>query len=81
MMLRCGSEQFRVSFGSDSARVAFPDGTHLELMNLNAGGDPEEPRQYTNGRMTFIQTFEGPDRGVKYARGRMAFIPCNIAQN
>ena len=80
-MLRCGGEQFQVSFGQDSARVELSDGSRVELMNLNAGGEPGEQRQYTNGRMTFIQTFQGPNRGVRFARGRMALISCHVAQN
>ena len=76
LALRCGEEDFRVRFSATEARVRLPDGSAEVLPRLNAqGADPEAPRIFTNGRMTFTQEIEG-GRAVTFARGRMASMAC-----
>jgi hypothetical protein len=58
--------------------VSGPGGVTETLQRLNAQGtDPEAPRIFTNGRMTFTQEIEG-GRAVTFARGRMAPVPCTL---
>ena len=76
MNLRCGDEDFQVRFTATMAKVSGPGGVTETLQRLNAQGtDLEEPRIFTNGRMTFIQEIEG-GRKITFARGRMASVTC-----
>lgn len=78
LALRCGDEDFNVTFGSDAAVLDGPSGATERLPRINAAGaDPEAPRVFTNGRMTFTQEIEG-GRAVTFARGRMAPVPCAL---
>lgn len=75
-VLSCAGEVFQVRFTETEAQVRGPDGAAETLPRLNAQGtDPEAPRVFTNGRMTFTQEIEG-GRAVTFARGRMAPAPC-----
>jgi hypothetical protein len=54
----------------------------VPLSRVNPDADPEVPRQYSNGRLTFIHETEGmAGRRVLFARGRMVPQPCAIAQD
>ena len=76
--LRCGDEDFQVRFTATEAQVRGPGGTVETLQRLNAQGtDPEAPRIFTNGRMSFTQEIEG-GRKVTFARGRMAPVACEV---
>lgn len=76
--LRCGDEDFQVSFTATAAQVSGPGGAKETLQRLNAQGtDPEAPRIFTNGRMTFTQEIEG-GRKITFARGRMAQVACQV---
>jgi heat shock protein HslJ len=74
---RCGDDSFKVAFEYGMAYVTLADGTMAMLPRLIKPGDedPEEPRLYTDGRLSFIQEIEG-GRAVRFARGRMARIAC-----
>ena len=73
----CGGQNFKVAFKEGVAYVTPPDGTMVVLPRLRppGGADPEAPRLFTNGRMSFTQEIEG-GRAVRYAAGRAAFIDC-----
>ena len=74
---RCGDETFSVAFEEQRADVTMPDGSLVTLRRLSIGSDPEEPRTFSNGRVTFVQEIEhvGGSR-VLFARGRMVPAPC-----
>ena len=75
---RCGEEAFKIAFEAARAYVTMPDGTLVTLERRTAGaGKPEQPRTFTNGRLTFVQEVDGPDGArVLFARGRMLPSPC-----
>lgn len=74
---RCGDETFRIAFEEGRAYVTMPDGSLMTLDRLSQGGDPQAPRTFTNGRLTFFQETEGVGGPrVRFARGRMALTPC-----
>jgi len=76
--LRCGDEDIQVRFMATEAQVSGPGGVTETLQRLNAQGtDPEAPRIFTNGRMTFTQEIEG-GRKITFARGRMAPVVCEV---
>jgi len=74
---RCGDETFKVAFEHGMAYVSLADATMVMLPRLikPGGEDPEAPRLYTDGRLSFVQEIEG-GRAVRFARGRMARIVC-----
>lgn len=73
----CDGQNFKVAFEEGVAYVTPPDGTMVALPRLrpSGGADPEAPRLFTNGRMSFTQEIEG-GRAVRYAAGRAAFLDC-----
>ncbi len=74
---RCGEETFRIAFEEGRAYVTMADGSLLTLDRLKTAGDPEAPRTFTNGRLTFVQETEGVNGPrVLFARGRMVPMPC-----
>jgi hypothetical protein len=83
MNLTCGSESFRVAFEDSRAVVVNADGGNTELARLPADANSAPGVEtFTNGMMTFTRQ-GGSDTAtvIKYARGRMAFQDCAIAQN
>lgn len=83
MQLSCGGQSFRVAFEETRAVVIGEDGSNTELKLLEAGPTSEPGvAVYTNGMMTFAKS-GGRDTAtvVRFARGRMAFQDCAIAQN
>ena len=83
MNLRCGDESFRVAFEDTRAVVVNPDGGNTELAKLapNTNSAPGVDT-FTNGMMTFTrQGGQDTPTVIKFARGRMAFQDCAIAQN
>ena len=74
---RCGDDTFRVAFEEQRAYVTMPDGSLVTLPRPNTAGDPEQPRTFSDGRMTFVQEMEGVGGPrVLFARGRMVPAPC-----
>jgi len=74
---RCGEEIFNVAFEAGAAYVTLADGTVHTLNRLNADDDPEAPRTFTDGRLTFVQETEGmAGPRVLFARGRMVPALC-----
>jgi hypothetical protein len=83
MNLMCGGEPFRVAFEESRAVVLNADGSNTELQELEppAASEPGVAT-YTNGTMTFAKSGGGDTPTViRFARGRMAFQECAIAQN
>ena len=83
LQLSCGGESFRVAFEDARAVVVNADGGNTELARLDAQpGAPVGVATYTNGMMTFTKE-GGQDTAtvIRYAKGRMAFQDCAIAQN
>lgn len=77
---RCGNDTFKVAFEEQRAYVTMPDGSLVTLRRLNTGGDPEQPRTFSDGRMTFVRETEGTGAPrVLFARGRMVPAQC-VAQ-
>lgn len=73
----CGGERFALAFEAGAAYVTMPDGALEKLDRLEADADPEAPRTFTNGRLTFVQETEGAAGPlVRFARGKMALSPC-----
>ena len=75
---RCGEEAFKIAFEATRAYVTLPDGTLVTLERRTAGaGKPEQPRTFTNGRLTFVQEVDGSGGArILFARGRMLPTPC-----
>ena len=77
----CGGESFRLAFESGGLLVIDADGSNTDLRVV-----PPPPNAeygiYTNGAMTFTKQ-SGRDKPtvIRFARGRMAFQDCAIAQN
>lgn len=83
MNLMCGGTSFRVSFQKTQAEVINDDGTTISLPLLAPAADAEPGvATYTDGRMTFVKS-GGRETStvVRFARGRMAFQNCAIAQH
>jgi hypothetical protein len=77
---RCGNDTFKVAFEEQRAYVTMPDGSLVTLRRLDTGGDPEQPRTFSDGRMTFVREIEGTGGPrVLFARGRMVPAQC-VAQ-
>lgn len=81
MMMRCGPDTVRASFSSISAGIMLEDGKYIDLPDATAKTAKPESRIYTNGRVSLMRTIENGQTQVMFARGKMAFTPCNIAQN
>lgn len=77
LTVRCGPDEFRLAFEAGAAYVTTADNQTITLPRLTqpGGEDPEAPRTFTNGRLTFVQEIEGEKR-VRFARGRMVPAPC-----
>lgn len=81
--LLCGGATFRVAFVDTHAEVINDDGTTTNLPVLAADANAEPGvTTYTDGKMTFAKSGGGDAQTViRFARGRMAFQDCAIAQN
>ncbi len=77
LTVRCGNEDFRLAFEAGAAYVTTSDGVTLTLPRLTqpGGEDPEAPRTFTNGKLTFVQEIEGAKR-TTFTRGKMVPAPC-----
>lgn len=73
----CDDRIFKIAFEEGVAYVTPPEGAMVALPRLRppGGADPEAPRLFTNGRLSFTQEIEG-GRAVRYAAGRAAFLDC-----
>ena len=83
MNMLCGGATFRVAFVDTHAEVINDDGTITNLPALapDANAAPGVTT-YTDGKMTFAKSGGGDTATViRFARGRMAFEDCAIAQN
>jgi hypothetical protein len=83
MNLMCSGEPFRVAFEDARAVVLNADGSNTELSKLEPSATSEPGvTTYTNGPMTFTKSGGGDTPTlIRFARGRMAFQDCAIAQN
>jgi len=83
MQLSCGGESFRVAFEDERAVLVNADGSNTELArNIPADMPMSGQALYTDGKLTFTKEGGGDKPTViKFARGRMAFQDCVIAQN
>lgn len=84
MNLSCGGETFRVAFLDTHAAIVSADGASTTELPKLAAGPTSEPGvdTYTDGMQTFAKSGGGDTATViRYARGRMAFQDCAIAQN
>ncbi len=83
MMLSCGGEQFRVAFTDAGATQVNDDGSNTDLPLLPAGPDTETGVSvYSDGRISFAKKGGGDTATeIRFARGRMAWQGCAIAQN
>ncbi len=82
--LNCGGETFRVAFLDTHAALVSADGAStVELPKLESGPTSEPGVDtYTDGMQTFAKSGGGDTPTViRFARGRMAFTDCAIAQN
>ncbi|CAN0513984.1 unnamed protein product, partial [Phaeothamnion confervicola] len=77
-VMRCGTEQLRVRLVDGQAEVVLDDGSPVMLPRLAREASAAET--YTNGRMT-LERQTSPQHGFRFARGRMALMPCILAQN
>jgi hypothetical protein len=83
MNLMCAGEGFRVAFEDARAVLVGADGSNTDLPKLppDANSAPGVDT-FTNGMMTFTkQGGQDAPTVIKYAKGRMAFQDCAIAQN
>lgn len=78
IVMRCGAEQLRVRLVDGQAEVVLDDGSATMLPRL--AGKTGAAETYTNGRMT-LERQTSPQHGFRFARGRMALMPCILAQN
>ena len=78
IVMRCGPEQLRVRLVDGQAEVVLDDGSATMLPRL--AGETVAAETYTNGRMT-LERQTSPQHGFRFARGRMALMPCILAQN
>ncbi|BBE33969.1 META domain-containing protein [Sphingosinicella microcystinivorans] len=78
IVMRCGTEQLRVRLVDGQAEVVLDDGSAILLPRLS--GETGSAETYTNGRMT-LERQTSPQHGFRFARGRMAMMPCILAQN
>lgn len=85
--MTCGGETFRVAFEATRAVVVGPDGSNMDLPLLGDQPGASAPtsslgvKTYTNGVMTFTrETAADSASVVRFARGRMAFQECVLAQ-
>lgn len=83
MNLSCGGEQFRVAFVDSTATLVNDDGSNTDLPLLAAGPDTEPGVQvFTDGKISFARKGGGDTpTAIRFARGRMAWQDCAIAQN
>ncbi len=83
MNLMCGGEPFRVAFEDTRAVILNADGSNTDLPKLEPTATSEPGvTTYTNGPLTFARSGGGDTPTViRFARGRMAFQDCAIAQN
>jgi len=84
MNLNCAGETFRVAFLDTHAAIVSADGAStVELPKLEPGPASEPGVDtYTDGMQTFAKSGGGDTPTViRYAKGRMAFQDCAIAQN
>jgi heat shock protein HslJ len=77
-VMRCGTEQLRVRIAEGQAEVVLDDGSAVMLPRLASEASAAET--YTNGRMT-LERETSPKHSFRFARGRMALMPCSLAQN
>jgi hypothetical protein len=83
MNLSCSGDTFRVAFEDTRAVVVNADGSNTELPKLSPDANTAPGvAVYTDGKMTFTKQGGGDTPTViKYAKARMAFQDCAIAQN
>ena len=84
MNLSCGGETFRVAFLDTHAAIVSADGTQTLELPILPTGPTSEPgvTVYSDGMQQFAKSGGGDTPTViRYAKGRMAWQDCAIAQN
>lgn len=84
MNLNCGGETFRVAFLDTHAAIVSADGATTIELPIQAAGPTTEAGVtiYSNGAENFAKSGGGDAPTViRYAKGRMAWQDCAIAQN
>jgi len=78
IVMRCDADQLSVRLLDRQAEVVLDDGSTVMLPRL--AGETGTAETYTNGRMT-LERQTSPQHSFRFARGRMALMPCILAQN
>ena len=84
MQLSCGGESFRVAFLDTHAAIVSADGASTTELPVLPEGPTSEPgvTVYSNGMQQFAKSGGGDTPTViRYAKARMAWQACAIAQN
>ena len=84
MNLSCGGETFRVAFLDTHAAIVSADGASTVELPVLPAGPTSEPgvTVYSDGMQQFAKSGGGDTATViRYAKGRMAWQDCAIAQN
>ncbi len=84
MNLMCGGESFRVAFLDTHAAIVSADGASTVELPILPAGPTSEPgvTVYSDGMQQFAESGGGDTATViRYAKGRMAWQDCAIAQN
>lgn len=84
MNLMCGGESFRVAFLDTHASIVSADGASTVELPVLPAGPTSEPgfTVYSDGMQQFAKSGGGDTATViRYAKARMAWQDCAIAQN
>ncbi len=84
MNLMCGGESFRVAFLDTHAAIVSADGASTVELPVLPAGPTSEPgvTVYSDGMQQFAKSGGGDTATViRYAKARMAWQDCAIAQN
>jgi len=82
LSVTCGGQPYSVAFTDFAATLTYDDGTTAELPQQPATADTEPGvTVYTNGQVSFAKSGAGASSVIRFARARMAWEDCVIAQN
>ncbi|OYX48651.1 MAG: hypothetical protein B7Y90_09460 [Alphaproteobacteria bacterium 32-64-14] len=78
----CGGQPYSVAFTDFAATLTYDDGATAELPQQPATADTEPGvTVYSNGQVSFAKSGEGASSVIRFARARMPWKDCVIAQN
>lgn len=82
LSVTCGGQPYSVAFTDFAATLTYDDGKAAELLQQPATADSEPGvTVYSNGQVSFAKSGEGASPAIRFARARMAWEGCVIAQN